>query len=269
MHLPAPQDVLPLALESIAAHVVRRSSSPETDPGALDPAALDLDPFELSHAQWIKVYWIEAVCVAYLLGWNLWIARSVLFPLKLVAVALHECCHAIVGTITGGKITSVVLDPNQGGATTMAGGVPFFSLPAGYIGSTTIGSLLIFASFDLKASKIASIPLFGLLFLVSWWARKSRFTLINIHFISGLLVLAFFVSHSAFLPFFLITQGVMNVMVSPVVLLARNPYSVFDQIDDLVLHKINASDVCAFHELYPWIPAQAWGLVWTLFSLTG
>ncbi|GAA5907811.1 M50 family metallopeptidase [Sporobolomyces salmoneus] len=218
----------------------------------------ELDHFELSHAQWIKVYYVQATVICYLLGWNLWLARSILFPLKLCAVAYHEMMHALVGTLTGGKVRSVILDPNQGGATTTEGGWPFLSLPAGYIGSTTIGSLLIFASFDQKASKIAAVPAFLLLCLVSYWARKSRFTLINIGAMAGLLVIFFFISHSVFLPFLLINIGVMNVM-----------YSVFDQIDDLVLHKINASDVCAFQELYPWLPAQVWGAVWTTFSLTG
>ncbi|GAA5944921.1 M50 family metallopeptidase [Sporobolomyces koalae] len=250
-----PQDLYPLMIESIATQLAKRNST--AGPSTIS-ASDQLDHFELSHAQWIKVYYIEATVMVYLLGWNLWIARSLLFPLKLCAVAYHEMCHALVGTLTGGRVRSVILDPNQGGATTTEGGWPFLSLPAGYIGSTTIGAALIFASFDLKASKIAAIPAFLLLCLVSWWARKSRFTLININFMSGLLVIAFFVSHSAFLPFLLIQIGVMNVM-----------YSVFDQIDDLVLHKINASDVCAFQEQYPWFPAQMWGAIWTAFSLTG
>ncbi|GAA5980259.1 hypothetical protein JCM5350_000889 [Sporobolomyces pararoseus] len=222
------------------------------------PVSDQLDHFELSHAQWIKVYYIQATVICYLLGWNLWLARSLLFPLKLLAVSYHEMCHAVMGTLTGGKVTSVILDPNQGGATTTEGGWPFLSLPAGYVGSTTIGSALIFASFDQRASKIAAIPAFLLLCLVSWWARKSRFTLINIGGMAGLIVFFLFVSHSVFLPFLLINIGVMNVM-----------YSVFDQIDDLVLHKINASDVCAFQQLYPWLPAQVWGAIWTTFSLTG
>ncbi|GAA6015050.1 hypothetical protein JCM11491_001641 [Sporobolomyces phaffii] len=291
MHLPAPHDLYPLALESLANHLVVLSKRDNASTSDAGPSVSDsLDHFELSHAQWIKVYYIQATVVLYLLGWNLWIARSVLFPLKLCAVAYHEMCHAVMGALTGGKVKSVILDPNQGGATTTEGGWPFLSLPAGYIGSTTIGSALIFASFDQRASKIAAIPAFLLLCLVSWWARKSRFTLMNIGGMAGLLVIFFFVSHSVFLPFLLIQIGVMNGK-SSLALVASSTwrlppldlhsarqssehkqswsYSVFDQIDDLVLHKINASDVCAFQELYPWLPAQVWGAIWTTFSLTG
>ncbi|GAA5851564.1 hypothetical protein JCM5353_008962, partial [Sporobolomyces roseus] len=167
MLIPPPQDLYPLAIESLTTQLLKRASD-LTNSTVSD----DLDHFELSHAQWIKVYYIQATVILYLLGWNLWIARSLLFPLKLCAVAYHEMCHAVVGTLTGGKVTSVILDPNQGGATTTQGGWPFLSLPAGYIGSTSIGATLIFASFDERASKIAAIPAFLLLCLVSWWSRN-------------------------------------------------------------------------------------------------
>jgi hypothetical protein len=46
-------------------------------------------------------------------------------------------------------------------------------------------------------------------------------------------------------------------------------YSVWDQLDDLVFHKINESDVCAFQREYPWLKAQVWGLIWTMVSCYG
>lgn len=129
------------------------------------------------------------------------------FPLKLTAVSVHEgwrvvprllpspgtddgceCSHGIAGTLTGAKVESLILDPNQGGSTRMVGGWAFVSLPAGCafdstrlsrrragsggsltgttlsdprtdIGSTVIGAALIFAGFDQKASKIACVAL--------------------------------------------------------------------------------------------------------------
>ncbi|BGP24590.1 hypothetical protein JCM10295v2_003508 [Rhodotorula toruloides] len=212
-------------------------------------------PFELTHTQWVTVYWIEACIIVLLFTWNLWLARSIIFPFKLCAVACHEGCHALVGLLTGAKVKSIVLDPNQGGTTRMVGGFAFCSLPAGYIGSTLIGSGLLFASFDQKASKIAAIPLFVHLTIVSLWARRSRFTLLNVTFIQGLILIFYIVAHAVFLRFLLAFIGVMNVM-----------YSVWDQLDDL---KINESDVCAFQRLYPWVPAQVWGAIWTFVSCSG
>lgn len=43
-----------------------------------------------SQTQWVTVYWIELTVILYLFGWNLWGARSILFPLKLTAVSVHE-----------------------------------------------------------------------------------------------------------------------------------------------------------------------------------
>ncbi|GAA5929944.1 hypothetical protein JCM3775_004470 [Rhodotorula graminis] len=244
MYLPVADD-LGLAFEHAARFLVKRAEVVDGD---------DFKPFELRHTQWVTVYFIELTVILYLFGWNLWGARSVLFPLKLTAVSVHEGCHGIAGTLTGAKVESLILDPNQGGSTRMVGGWAFVSLPAGYIGSTLIGAALIFAGFDQKASKIAAIPLFVHLSIVAYWARTSRFTLLNVCFVQGLILILYIVQHAAFLRFLLLLIGCMNVM-----------YSVWDQLDD----KINESDVCAFQREYPWLPAQVLGGIWTLFSCAG
>ncbi|GAA5905778.1 hypothetical protein JCM5296_005735 [Sporobolomyces johnsonii] len=240
MYIP-PADYIGYAFEGAARYLAKRSD--------------DEEAFKLTHTQWVTVYCAELYVILLLLSWNLYIARSIIFPFKLTAVACHEGCHALVGTLTGAKVKSIMLDPNQGGATAMEGGLPFLSLPAGYIGSSTIGAALIFASFDQKASKIAVIPFVCVLLVVCAWARKSRFTVLNVSFTLGLCVIFLLVEHAAYLRFLLLFIGCMNVM-----------YSVWDEFDDLVLHKINESDVCAFQRLYPWLPAQVWGAIWFLVS---
>lgn len=52
-------------------------------------------------------------------------------------------CHALAGVLTCAKIESIQLDPDEGGATRMRGGVPWITLPAGYLGSSLIGAALI------------------------------------------------------------------------------------------------------------------------------
>ncbi|KAM0748803.1 hypothetical protein T439DRAFT_357962 [Meredithblackwellia eburnea MCA 4105] len=193
------------------------------------------EAFTPTHTQWITIYCIEIFFVTMLLGWNL--------------------NHAIVGTLTGAKVESIMLDANQGGATRMRGGWAFFSLPAGYIGSSTMGAALIFCGFDTYAAKIACIPILFDIALVLWWARKDWFTCTTLLFPTGLLVIFFVVEHSAFLRFYVLWIGIMNVM-----------YAVWDILDDLVFQKIEASDCAHFAMLYPWMPAQAWGTVWFLFA---
>lgn len=78
-----------------------------------------------------------------------------------------------MGVMTCAKIESVELDPDEGGATRMRGGVRFLTLPAGYLGSSLIGAILIACGFDERASKVASIVI-GVFFLfMLWWARRN------------------------------------------------------------------------------------------------
>ncbi|KNE66735.1 hypothetical protein AMAG_11232 [Allomyces macrogynus ATCC 38327] len=96
--------------------------------------------------------------------WNIPYLGRLLDPLKLIVVAFHEFSHAIVGKCTGAKIESIEVNPDQGGATRLRGGNACLVLPAGYIGSSIFGSLLVFCSFDLLACKIsAGIVAFALL----------------------------------------------------------------------------------------------------------
>jgi hypothetical protein len=84
----------------------------------------------------------------------------------MLTIAFHEFGHAFAAILTGGKVESISLDPNEGGVTHMRGGKQAITLPAGYLGSSIIGALLIFCGFDIVASKIASIVL-GVCFLLT------------------------------------------------------------------------------------------------------
>lgn len=55
----------------------------------------------------------------------------------------------------------------------MSGGIPFITLPAGYLGSSFIGAALIVCGFDINASKVASLVLAGFFLFTLYWARRS------------------------------------------------------------------------------------------------
>ena len=77
----------------------------------------------------------------------------------------------------------------------MQGGMAAITLPAGYLGSSIIGALLIFAGFDIVASKVASIVL-GVCFLLTlWWARRDWLTIVTVLLAVGLLVACWFIAH--------------------------------------------------------------------------
>jgi nitrogen fixation-related uncharacterized protein len=86
----------------------------------------------------------------------------------------------------------------------MRGGKQFITLPAGYLGSSLIGGLLIFCGFNIVASKVASIVL-GVCFLLTlWWARKDWLTIVTILMAVGLLIAFWFIKHGEALRFMVV-----------------------------------------------------------------
>jgi general stress protein CsbA len=138
--------------------------------------------------------------------------------------------------LTGARVESITLDPNEGGLTTMRGGNPFITLPAGYIGSALWGSLLVFAGFNTIASQVATALLIISLLLVLLWSKNWLSRIVSIAFI---LVLALIWAYRPYaLRFLILFEGVMSSL-----------YSLWDIIDDLVLRKVNESDASQYSRL--------------------
>jgi hypothetical protein len=132
----------------------------------------------------------------------------------MLVIAFHEFGHAITAVVTGGHVKSIELDPHEGGATNISGGISAITLPAGYLGSSLIGALLIFCGFDIVASKVASIVL-GVCFLMTlWWARKDWLTIITILIAVGLLVGFWFIAQAEALRFLVVSSTSTAVRVS-------------------------------------------------------
>ncbi|CZT11629.1 uncharacterized protein RAG0_15702 [Rhynchosporium agropyri] len=198
---------------------------------------------------------IAAYTVAIALLWNLPYIRWSLWPFKMLVIAFHEFGHALAACCTGGRVKSISLDPREGGVTHMYGGISAITLPAGYLGSSLIGALLIFCGFNIVASKVASIVL-GVCFLLTlWWARKDWLTIATVLAAVGLLVACWFIKHAEPLRFLVLFIGVMSAL-----------YSVWDICDDLILRKVNESDASVFAQRYGG-SSQCWGVIWSIFSL--
>jgi len=198
---------------------------------------------------------IVAYTVAIALLWNLPYVRWSLWPLKMLVIAFHEFGHAITGCCTGGRVKSISLDPREGGVTHMQGGISAITLPAGYLGSSLIGALLIFCGFNIVASKIASLVLGVCFMLTLWWARKDWLTILTIFFAVGLLVACWFIAHAEPLRYVVLFIGVMSAL-----------YSVWDICDDLILRKVNSSDASVFAQKYGG-SSQCWGVIWSIVSI--
>ena len=132
----------------------------------------------------------------------------------MLTIAFHEFGHAFAAILTGGKVESISLDPNEGGVTHMRGGKQAITLPAGYLGSSIIGALLIFAGFNIVASKVASFILGACFLLTLWWARKDWLTIVTILLAVGLLVACWFIANAQPLRFVVLFIGVMSSLYS-------------------------------------------------------
>ncbi|SMY22734.1 unnamed protein product [Zymoseptoria tritici ST99CH_1A5] len=209
----------------------------------------------VNRTQAITVGVIGVYVVVIALLWNIPYVKNVLWPFKMLTIAFHEFGHALAAVLTGGKVESIELNPNEGGVTHMRGGKQFFTLPAGYLGSSLIGGLLVFCGFNIVASKVASIVL-GVCFLLTlWWARKDWLTIVTIILATGLLVGMWFVNSGLGLRFVVLFIGVMSSL-----------YSVWDIADDLIIHKINSSDASVFAKRYGG-SSRCWGLIWAFVSI--
>ncbi|KAI1760799.1 peptidase M50B-like-domain-containing protein [Hypoxylon sp. FL1150] len=208
-----------------------------------------------SDAQKVTLGIIAVYVVVIAILWNVPYVRWSLWPFKMLVIAFHEFGHAITACCTGGRVKSISLDPREGGVTHMVGGKSAITLPAGYLGSSLIGALLIFCGFDIVASKIASIVL-GVCFLLTlWWGKRDWLTIVTILLAVGLLVACWFIVHAEPLRFVVLFIGVMSSL-----------YSVWDICDDLILRKVNSSDASVFAQRYGG-SSQCWGVIWSIISV--
>ncbi|TDZ28329.1 hypothetical protein C8035_v011929 [Colletotrichum spinosum] len=208
-----------------------------------------------NHTQSVTLGIIAAYSVIIAILWNVPYLRMVLWPFKMLTISYHEFGHAFAAVCTGGRVVSITLDPNEGGCTLMKGGKQAITLPAGYLGSSLIGGLLIFCGFNINASKIASMVL-GICFLLTlWWGKRDWLTILTVLLAVGLLIAAWFISHAQALRFVVLFIGVMSSL-----------YSVWDICDDLILRKVNSSDASVFAQRYGG-SSQCWGVIWSIISI--
>ncbi|KAL8278497.1 hypothetical protein RQP46_009187 [Phenoliferia psychrophenolica] len=130
-----------------------------------------------THDQSITLYVIAIYLVGIGIGWNLVGIRDLIFPFKMLTVAIHEVGHILVYICFGAHVSEVCLDPNQGGKVVMKEiepgiryAIPAAGLPAGYLFNIIVGGLLTYCGFDTLASKIASFV--GLWFVDHAWGLR-------------------------------------------------------------------------------------------------
>jgi len=215
------------------------------------------DDFKPTEHQTSTLIIIGVYILVILIFWNVKYLNTILWPFKIFTVGLHELFHAIAGKLTGAKIESIKVDADEGGCCTMRGGKQWVTLPAGYIGSSLFGALMIFCGFNEQASKYCSIVIGICMLLLLWYAKNWIVRIITVIFV-GLIGLMWWFEGGKYLVYFVLFLGTMSCF-----------YSLWDIVDDVVLHKINESDASKFAKLFchGCMPAQVWGFFWFLYSL--
>eukprot|EP00179_Madagascaria_erythrocladioides_P008114 CAMPEP_0198323678 /NCGR_PEP_ID=MMETSP1450-20131203/11851_1 /TAXON_ID=753684 ORGANISM="Madagascaria erythrocladiodes, Strain CCMP3234" /NCGR_SAMPLE_ID=MMETSP1450 /ASSEMBLY_ACC=CAM_ASM_001115 /LENGTH=230 /DNA_ID=CAMNT_0044027407 /DNA_START=90 /DNA_END=782 /DNA_ORIENTATION=+ len=214
---------------------------------------LELQPADRTYLALLVAFALAVVAL-----WLCPYTAALLKPLKLVVIAIHEFSHAAAGLLTGASIEGVQVSADEGGATTMRGGIRCITLPAGYLGSNFWGGMMIFcARNDLAAQIIAGLLAAALLAVLFWadtWLTRGL-----VLFFLGL-VAAFWaiqiLTDVASLTYFVLFVGVLTCL-----------YTIFDIYDDLIRRRVNESDASMFARECPCLPAQGWGLLWGLFAV--
>ncbi|KAJ2757338.1 THO2 plays a role in transcriptional elongation [Coemansia pectinata] len=187
-----------------------------------------------THDQKIVLIVICVYALAILVLWHIPYLKVILLPFKLVTVALHEFSHAAAGLCTGARINSITIDPDEGGLTRMTGGKWCCVMPAGYLGSSFLGALMVFAGFNVLASKIVSVMIGVCLLATLFWAKNWLTRVITVLFV-GLIVGLWFTPHGTGLRYVVLFMGVMSSL-----------YCLWDIVDDTLCRKVNESDATKF-----------------------
>ena len=206
--------------------------------------------------------------------WLSWILR----PFKLWTTFMHEFSHACAAWATGSKVTGIEVNSNEGGLThwqttpERMKWAQHIVLPAGYLGSTLWGFLIIISCANPFWARIMGAALVAALMICLGYAtfgqtKEERLPLVGlcVGFGSTLAILtliSFTNSAHAFnvwdILFYsvLLFVGVLNAL-----------YSTLDVYDDTVRRTDERSDAYRYAQLWPCCFPKCVGCIWFLLAL--
>src|SRR5882762_8351060 len=119
-----------------------------------------------------NLFWV-AVAVSLVVSLTPW-SQFLLYPFKLFTTWVHECGHALMTVLVGGRVASITIEPDTSGLTRSlvpAGRVARgLVASSGYLGAAAVGCLLMAAARVEKWALVILLSLgaFMLLTLVFW-----------------------------------------------------------------------------------------------------
>ncbi|XP_059291323.1 uncharacterized protein LOC132633267 isoform X2 [Lycium barbarum] len=172
---------------------------------------------------------------------------------QVVFLATLGVCAVVILAVEG-----IQVHADEGGTTQTRGGVYWFILPAGYLGSAFWGMVLVLASTKLLTARIAAGCLVVTLIIVLFVAKNWTLRGLCIGFIVFLAIVWILqeTTKIKILRYIILFIGVMNSL-----------FSVYDIYDDLISRRVNHSDAEKFAEVCPCpCTGVGWGVIWGLIS---
>ncbi|KAE8681511.1 B120-like protein [Hibiscus syriacus] len=159
------------------------------------------------------------------------------------------------------QVEGIQVHADEGGITQTRGRIYWLILPAGYLGSSFWGMVLILASTNLLTARIAAGCFVVALLLVLCVAKNVMWnTNGEIRWVCCFLGVVWILQETTkirILRYIILFIGVMNSL-----------FSVYDIYDDLISRRVHCSDAEKFAEVCP-CPCNGvgWGVIWGLISL--
>jgi len=183
-----------------------------------------------------------------------------LWPLKLLAVMVHETSHALATWIVGGRVQRIVVSADQAGSclSALPSGVlrQIAVYSAGYVGNAAVGAFLLVATLRFGWGRAVLWGLAAWLALTAMGFAGNAFTLV----FCGATALALAVL-ARWLPDRL-AFGAALFIASFVGL-----YALFDLRDDLWDGAVRGRSDAGLLAGLTWIPALVWAVVWSASSV--
>ncbi|HEX2173915.1 MAG TPA: M50 family metallopeptidase [Dehalococcoidia bacterium] len=74
---------------------------------------------------------------------NVFWATPFVYPLTILTTIFHELSHALATAFTGGTARDIIINADGSGVAFRQGGIDLIVAPAGYLGSTLFGAILL------------------------------------------------------------------------------------------------------------------------------
>lgn len=226
----------------------------------------------LTYDQTLFVVTLSCYIPTALLLWRSWVMK----PFRLWTTFLHEFSHACAAWLCCHTVTGIEVHADEGGLTHWKGRnvecAKHAVLPAGYLGSTLWGCLILLSANDPFFARAMALALCAALFVCLGYAvcgqgsdKDGRFPLIflSVGFIAllgGITVLCYmdlpsFTYCQQLLEAVLLWLGVLNMMNATI-----------DIYDDTVKRAVDRSDAAQYAKLWGCCFAQCVGFTWLLLA---